>query len=68
MISLLLPILYPMLKIHKKRKLSKLLVGIYVSLFFILLIGSITIGYSIADNALYFDIDNSDINAITYLY
>lgn len=68
MISLLLPILYPMLKIHKKRSLSKLLVGIYVSLFFILLIGSITIGYSIADNALYFDIDNSDINAITYLY
>lgn len=60
--------IYTMYKTLNKPSSSKLFIGIYVLALFILLVGMTFISYSLADTALYFELDNCNMNAITFLY
>lgn len=57
-----------MLKTLKTRSLSSLSIGIYFLILFLLLFGMIMVTYNMADTAINLDIDNTDINAVTYIY
>jgi len=57
-----------MSNILKTLDLSGFTVGIYFLILSLLLIGIITFSYDFAGTSLTFDIDNTDINAITYIY
>lgn len=57
-----------MLKTQKTLSLSSLSIGIYFLILFLLLFGMIMVTYNMADTAINLDIDNTDINAVTYIY
>jgi len=57
-----------MSNILKTLDLSGFTVGIYFLILSLLLIGIIIFSYDFAGTSLTFDIDNTGINAITYIY